>query len=155
MTTTKMVSETVSQNTQDFFTYHMCGAIYCLSDMIIFEVLSNTYDQYYLRTILQQDDLNVTEYTFSWDNIPVDIKDIYNYVNETSTLEHIDNKVVLYGTHIGRHQNNKYKLMEMGINMFKEMKSDVSDKNNKMDKETTKMFYEIAENMRIVKKLID
>ena len=62
----------------------MCGAVYCITDMIIFELLKNMSDnQLYLSVIVQYNDERDEATTmFKWGEIPKDIMDIYNYVDK-------------------------------------------------------------------------
>lgn len=133
----------------DCRTLSIVGGLYSLSDMIFFEVLEKA-GQTYIRVILQEDDTEAGEalFAFAYEDMPVDIRDIYKYVKDTSTVD----DEVIYGTHIGKHQNKRYRLIDIDENTFKDLHN--LELTDKMPKEYISKFSNIAENMRIVKELI-
>lgn len=140
-------------NPVDCIKIHMAGAVYCITDMIIFEIYKDIHSMdYYLNVVITQDEMTEYRTIFRWDQIPEDVMEIYDYVNHTSALEINDNSYVLYGTHIGRIHNHKYKLMTSlneHLNTY-----EVIDQSFRRDTEqVTNMCKDIAENMRIVKGL--
>jgi hypothetical protein len=51
-------------------------------------------------------------YVFNWDEIPTEVRDIYEYVNTYSSMCN----GVLFGTHILRKDNRQYVLAKMSKN---------------------------------------
>jgi hypothetical protein len=136
----------------EFLRIHIAGAVYCITDMILFDVLQKIGDQYYLHMCIQINEFEEKRFIFRWDEIPKDVSDIYEYVKQTSVVEATSNgSYTLYGNHIGRHQDHKYVLINYLNDPFNDMEFD-SDY-SELDDENTKFIAEIAENMRIVKML--
>lgn len=100
------------QNAMEYIVIHVAGAVYCLSDMIIFEMLQNATGELCMRIVVQIEDVLQETFVFEWSKIPTEVMQIYNYVNSKSSLK--DN--ILYGTHIGRTQDHKYALMKFKKN---------------------------------------
>ena len=152
------VSETNDENyiVNDCSKVEICGSRYAVSDIIIFEILENKNRDYYMRVIIYQDDNIKMIFTFYWDKIPVDVMDIYKYVKNTSTTEYNDDDdiMIIYGEHIGRTKNNKFKIIEIEKEKYNQISDNVVI-TNKLERQEIKMFFDIAENMRIVKKLLD
>jgi hypothetical protein len=134
---------------------HISGAVYCITDMIILtEYKDLCSSNKYLAVVVLEDDIIEHNATFLWVDIPKDIMDIWEYVTKTSSLEYDKSaNLVLYGNHIGRVKNYKYNLMTFlgeGFNIF-----EIIDTKQKKDEDKIiKICSEIAENMRIVKKLV-
>ena len=136
----------------EFLRVHTAGAVYCITDMILFDVLQKIGDQYYLHMCIQIDEFDEKNFLFRWDEIPKDVSDIYEYVKSTSIIEATPNgSYTLYGDHIARRNSHKYTLINFPNDPFKIIKLDVE--HCELDDENTKFIAEIAENMRIVKVL--
>jgi hypothetical protein len=85
----------------------MAGAIYYLTDMILFEVYNSLSDneQYLCMTVTKDDETVVTTEIYRWQNVPTYVMDIYKYVANTSKIvTHCSQQgcYKLYGNHIGR-----------------------------------------------------
>ena len=132
----------------DFIRVHIAGAVYCITDMIIFEVLQKIGDQYYLYMTIQENEIEEVNFLFRWDEIPKNVMDIYEYVNSTSLLEITGEHYVLYGNHIGRKNNHKYTLCKYINNPLQIVELGEITYPNKNDNE---LINTIAENMKIVK----
>lgn len=134
---------------------HVSGAVYSITDMIIFSEYKDLHSSdKYLNVVALEDDIKEHNAVFLWADIPEDIRDILEYVTKTSSLERDENdNMVLYGNHIGRIKNYRYNLMTFlgdGFDIY-----EVVNKSQKKDEDTIiKICSEIAENMRIVKKLV-
>ncbi len=132
------------------------GAVYCITDMIFFEVFKQiTEHKYYMKVIITIDDIKEISTLFSWDSVPKSIMDIYDYVKHTSFIEaNSDMSYTLYGTHIGRRKDYKYSLItflqnptsEEELNMLDIQTKDVDD-----DKDIIQSLQDIAMNMKLVK----
>jgi hypothetical protein len=98
-------------NKNDFFRIHIAAAVYCITDMIIFNVLQKYNDGYYLHIVIQKNEIEEVSFLYKWCDIPKCIAEMYQYVISKSNIE-IDqyNNYVLYGTHIGRSKDYKYTL---------------------------------------------
>lgn len=143
---------TAEFHTSEFLRVHIAGAVYCITDMILFDILKKIGDQYYLQMCIQINEFEEKRFIFRWDEIPKDVSEIYEYVNVTSVLEATSNgSYILYGNHIGRRQDHKYVLINFLNDPFNNtaVDSDYSE----LDDENTKFIAEIADNMRIVKML--
>lgn len=86
---------------------NMVGAIYYLTDMILFEVYNSLSDneQYLCMTITKDDETVVYTDIYEWQNVPTYVMDIYEYVTNTSKLVPDCSQqgcYKLYGNHIGR-----------------------------------------------------
>lgn len=136
----------------DFLRVHIVGAVYCITDMILFDILKKIGDQYYLQMCIQVNEFEEKRFLFRWDEIPKDVLDIYEYVKVTSVLEATPNgSYTLYGNHIGRRQDHKYVLINYLNDPFNDI--EVDSDYSQLDDENTKFIAEIAENMRVVKML--
>jgi len=135
-------------NKSDFICVHIAGAVYCITDMVIFEVLKKIGDQYYLHMIIQRDEIEEIKFLFRWDEIPKNVLDIYEYVKSTSILEINDNYYTLYGNHIGRKNNHKYILNNYINNPFQII--EINDVNYP-NEDDIEFINTIADNMRVVK----
>jgi hypothetical protein len=134
---------------------HVSGAVYSITDMIIFNEYKDLHSSdKYLNVVVLEDDIIEHKTVFLWTEIPEDIMDILQYVTKTSSLEYDENdNMVLYGNHIGRVKNYRYNLMTFLGNGFDIY--EVVDKSQKTDEDRIiKICSEIAENMKIVKKLV-
>ena len=96
----------------EYIVVHIAGAVYSLSDMIIFEILQKVGDQMYMQMIVQVEDVLEDIYVFKWSEIPKEIMEIYDYVNSKSTIE----RNILFGTHIARKENRNYGLINFKEN---------------------------------------
>lgn len=136
----------------EFLRVHIAGAVYCITDMIVFDVLKKIGDQYYLHMCIQINEFEEKNFLFRWDEIPNDVSDIYEYVKSTSIVQITPNgSYTLYGDHIARCNSHKYTLIKFPNDPFKIIELDVEY--SELDDENTKFIAEIAENMRIVKVL--
>lgn len=96
----------------EYIVIHIAGAVYSLSDMIIFELLQNVAGEMMMRVIVQIEDVLEETFVFNWSEIPSEVLEIYNYVNSKSSLK----GGVLIGTHIGRKQDHQYALIKFDKN---------------------------------------
>lgn len=94
-------------NKMDAVTIDVAGAIYSLSDMIIFEVMRKFTGELSMRVIVQIEDVIEQIFTYDWDKIPSEVMELYSY---TTTKSYFKNKV-LFGTHLGRKEDRNYALM--------------------------------------------
>lgn len=92
----------------DYIVIHIAGAVYCLSEMIIFEILQNITGELVMRVIVQYEDILEDTFLYNWSEIPTSVLEIYTCVNSKSYIK--DN--ILYGTHIGRKQDHEYVLVK-------------------------------------------
>lgn len=136
---------------QMFLRINIVGAIYCITDMIIFEVLQKG-DEQYLNICIQINEDDERVFLFKWDHIPENIRVIYEYVKDTSIIEESDNIFTLYGNHIGRRNNHKYVLANFMSNPLNHVVVDIVESSD-MDETSTVLVAAIAENMMIVKNL--
>lgn len=132
----------------EFIRVHTAGAVYCITDMIIFDVLKKIGDQYYLYMTIQQNEIEEQSFLFKWDEIPKNVMEIYEYVKSTSIIEIYDDIYTLYGNHIGRKNNHKYTLCKYINSPFQTIELGDVIYPNENDNE---FINTIAENMRIVK----
>lgn len=133
----------------------VAAAVYCITDMVVFQVYKTiSDDKYYLVVILQQDDINEHVNVFEWEDVPQDIMDIYSYVSSTSVMEQKDDTYILYGNHIGRNKDHKYVLMQYITNPCMDEKLHILSLHENVDENVMKCYTDICENMKIVKKLV-
>ncbi len=100
------------QNIFPCFVVHIAAAVYSCGDTITFEMLQDITGQLYLRVILQYEEIMEEVYVFNWDQIPAEVRDIYEYANTYSSLRN----GVLFGTHILRKDDRQYVLAKMSKN---------------------------------------
>jgi hypothetical protein len=133
---------------------HMAGAIYCMTDMIIFTVYKalTTNKQYLHICITYDDEMSEMLGMFEWENVPTDIMQIYDYVSSKSCTMMSSDHYKLYGTHIGRTKDYKMHIGSFNTdpnnscNLHIIQSSDVTNQIGDLIKE-------IGENMCITKKL--
>lgn len=97
-----------AEKKMEYIVIHVAGAVYCLSDMVIFELLRNVAGELMMRVIVQIEDVVEENHVFRWSEMPAEVLEIYNYVNSKSFFKHN----ILYGTHIGRKQDHQYALIK-------------------------------------------
>ena len=105
----------LTQKMQNIFpciVVHIAAAVYSCGDTITFEILQDIPGQLYLRVILQYEEIMEDVCVFNWDQIPTEVRDIYEYVNANSSMRN----GILFGTHILRKDNRNYALAKMSEN---------------------------------------
>jgi hypothetical protein len=90
--------------TIDTVVVHIAGAVYSCGDVMVFKVLQQIGGSSYLNVVVQCEQICEDSYTFRWDNIPEEVREIYEFVNNKSCLS----KSILFGPHIGRIDENRY-----------------------------------------------
>lgn len=133
---------------------NIAAAVYQITDMIVFHVYTSVEDnsKKYLQVIVQEDEINEKHYVLEWKDIPEEIIEIYKYVNATGSLEYEDDEYILRGNHIGRVKNHNYTLFRMEKNPINKIED--IETTGEIDEEDMKVFSEMCENMKIVKKLM-
>lgn len=125
---------------------HIAGAVYCLSDMIIFEIMQSIAGDRCMRVIVQIEDVVEETFVFQWSKIPSEVMEIYEYVNMKSSLRNN----ILTGTHIGRSQEHKYALMKFAKNPVGEYNTTPLTSSPDAD---ASMFKDMLARMKHAKKL--
>lgn len=127
---------------------NIAGAIYCITDMIIFQEYKEIAgDSKYLEVIVTIDDINEEQAIYKWSDIPEHIFDIYEYVSKTSSMT--DN--VLRGNHLGRVRDYKMEIARFPTNPINDCELQII--NTKDNKQLYDIAYEICDNMKTVKKM--
>jgi len=78
------------------FVIHTSGCTYADGKTIVFEILQGIARDLYLCMMIKNKDITITEYVFTWQNIPEKIQQIYDDINK-NTLVYNN---VLYGPHL-------------------------------------------------------
>jgi hypothetical protein len=135
---------------------NVAGAIYYLTDMVMFEEYKSLTDnlEYLCVTITKDDETTITTSFFEYKDVPDYVMDIYKYVAGTSRLvpdSPLPGCYKLYGNHIGRVKDYQMHLASYAADPLDAKKLHILQFNaNCADDDFIK---EICETMKIVKKL--
>lgn len=91
----------------DCVVVHIAGAVYSCGDIILFEMLRDMLGQLYMRVTVQIEQIMQETYIFNYNEIPTEMKEIFEYVNDNSFVKND----ILYGTHILRKDDTLYTVM--------------------------------------------
>ena len=120
MTTVHTVSNCKMLPDVQYTKINVAGAIYYSTDMIIFEEYEDTDSARYLHIITLEDDIKESRTVIAYSDLPEDLVHLYEYVKSTSSIETKEQQYVLYGNHIGRSKNYKFRIMSFPDNPFKQ-----------------------------------
>lgn len=134
----------------------MVVCVYCITDVIIFNIYTDIKGAKYLCIVITEDDQEIGEPVyFKWNNIPPSIYTIYKYAKfySKTIFDENTNTYTIYGTHIGRKNEKEYVLAKLTTEHYNSPLSFVcNDTTSYYNKEC---YETLVDNMIDVKNLPD
>lgn len=132
----------------------LVGAVYCITDMIIFHIFEDLCDkQQYMQITVTVDDINEFHHIFRVAQVPSFLSEIYAYVKSTSAIQSKNNMFTLYGNHIGRKQNHAYNLLTFNENPIQNSCLHVINLDENITDIQAEIYNDIFSNMTVTKNI--